>query len=155
MPAGTLPAVNDPAVGISVGDVLLLQNGIGSAAGVATAVAGSTISFGLDPLNLNQTGAPSGNIKAIATPASNPVTYPATKVSRVVMITYFIQPVATPDGPDSRLMLQVQAHTPGPIETHLEDLKLTYDIVPDNTASLIANLPNAVSANPPTSNLNL
>jgi prepilin-type N-terminal cleavage/methylation domain-containing protein len=154
MPAGTLPAVNDSAVGISAGDVLLLQNGIGSAVGVATGVAGSTISFGLDPLNINQTGAPSGNIKAIATPASNPVTYPATKVSRVVMITYFIQPLVTPDGPDSRLMRQVGAHPPVPVAEHIEDLQFTYDIVDDNTGSLIANLPNAASGTPPTSKPN-
>src|SRR5260370_38536744 len=119
MPAGTLPDLTDMAVGISVGDVPLLQNGIGSAVGGAPAVAGSTISFGLDPLNLNQTGAPSGNIKAIATPASNPVTYPATKVSRVVMITYFIQPVVTPDGPDSRLIRQVGTHPPVPVAEHI------------------------------------
>ena len=153
MPAGTLPAVNDPAVGITAGDVLLLQNGIGSAVGVATGVGGSTINFGLDPLNLNQTGAPTGNIKAIATPASNPVTYPATKVSRLVMITYFIQVVATPDGPDSRLMRQVGAHPPVPVAEHIEDLQLTYDIV-DESGALISNLPNAVSGNPPTSKAN-
>jgi hypothetical protein len=70
------------------------------------------------------------------------------------MITYFIQPVATPDGPDSRLMRQVGAHPPVPIAEHIEDLKLTYDIVDDNTGSLIANLPNAVSGNPPTSKPN-
>src|SRR6267378_4926030 len=154
MPAGTLPAVNDPAVGISIGDVLLLQTSIGSAVGVATGVAGSTISFGLDPLNINQTGAPSGNIKAIATPSSNPTTYPATKVSRIVMITYFIQPVVTPEGRDSRLMRQVGAHPPVPVAEHIEDLQITYDIVDDSTGALIANLPNAVSGNPPTAKPN-
>src|SRR5260370_3458349 len=102
MPAGTLPAVNDLAVGISVGDVLLLQNGIGSAVGVATGVAGPNISFGFAPLNIHHTIPPSRNIRAIATPASNPVTCPATKVSRVLMISSGIQPVVTPDGPDSR-----------------------------------------------------
>jgi prepilin-type N-terminal cleavage/methylation domain-containing protein len=154
MPAGTLPAVNDPAVGISAGDVVLLQNGIGSAVGVVTSVAGSTINFGPDPLNLNQNAAPAGNIKAIATPASNPVTYPATKVSRLVMITYFLQPLATPEGPDSRLMRQEGAHPPAPVAEHIEDLQITYDIVDDNTGALIANLPNAVSGNPPTSKPN-
>jgi prepilin-type N-terminal cleavage/methylation domain-containing protein len=154
MPAGTLPAVNDPAVGILAGDVVLLQNSIGSAVGVVTSVAASTINFGLDPLNINQNGAPAGNIKAIATPASNPVTYPATKISRLVMITYFIQLVATPDGRDSRLMRQVGAHPPVPVAEHIEDLQLTYDIVDDNTGVLIANLPNAVSGNPPSSKPN-
>jgi prepilin-type N-terminal cleavage/methylation domain-containing protein len=149
MPGGTFPAVNDPAVGISAGDVVLLQNAIGSAVGVVTSVTASTINFGLDPLNFNQNTAPAGNIKAIATPASAPVTYPATKVSRLVMITYFIQPVVTPDGPDSRLMRQVGAHPPVPVAEHIEDLQLTYDIVDDTTGALTANLPNAVSGNPP------
>src|ERR1700682_3666819 len=54
MPAGTLPAVTDPAVGILAGDVVLLQNSVGSAVGVVTSVGGSTINFGLDPLNINQ-----------------------------------------------------------------------------------------------------
>jgi prepilin-type N-terminal cleavage/methylation domain-containing protein len=149
MPAGTLPAVTDPALGIVPGDVVLLQNGVGSAVGVATDVAGTRITFGADPLNLNQLGAPTGNIDDIATPASNPVTYPATKISRLIMITYFIHQIATPDGPDSRLMRQVGAHPPVPIAEHIEDLKITYDIVDDVTGALKANLPNAVSGNPP------
>ena len=149
MPAGTVPAVNDAALGIVPGDVVLLQNGIGSAVGVATDVTATRITFGLDPLNLNQLTAPTGNIDDIATPASNPVTYPATKISRLMMVTYFIQQIVTPDGPDSRLMRQVGAHPPVPIAEHIEDLKITYDIVDDVTGALKANLPNAVSGNPP------
>lgn len=148
MPPGTLPAVTDLAVGITVGDVVLLQNSIGSAVGVATSIAGSKIDFGGDPLNINQKAAPIGNIKAIATPFSNPVTYPATRVSRLVMITYFIQRVATPDGPDARLMRQIGAHPPVPIAEHIEDVKFTYDIVDDTTGALTANLPNAASGVP-------
>ena len=148
MPAGTAPAVTDATLGIQPGDIIMLQNGIGGAVGVATGVAGSTINFGADPLNINQTAAPSGNIKAIATPLSNPVAYPATKVSRLIMVTYFIQRIATPDGPDSRLMRQVGAHPPVPVAEHIEDLKITYDIVDDTTGALLANLPNAASGNP-------
>jgi type II secretory pathway pseudopilin PulG len=150
MPAGTLPAVTDPVVGITAGDVVLLQNSIGSAVGVVTSVAGSKIDFGGDPLNINQKAAPTGNIKAIATPLSVPATYPATRVSRLVMITYFIQTLATVDGPDSRLMRQIGAHPPVPVGEHIEDLQFTYDIVDDNTSTLIANLPDAASGAPPT-----
>ncbi|HXM99026.1 MAG TPA: prepilin-type N-terminal cleavage/methylation domain-containing protein [Candidatus Dormibacteraeota bacterium] len=149
MPAGTAPAVTDPTNGILPGDVILLQNGVGAAVGVATSAGGSTINFGADPLNLNQTAAPTGNIKGIATPASNPVTYPATKVSRLIMVTYFIQRINTPDGPDSRLMRQVGAHPPVPVAEHIEDLQITYDIVDDTNGALVANLPNAASGNPP------
>jgi len=60
MPVTTLPAPGDPAVGITPGDVmLLLQNANGSAVGVVTSVGGFTITFGRDPLNVNQLNAPS------------------------------------------------------------------------------------------------
>jgi prepilin-type N-terminal cleavage/methylation domain-containing protein len=151
MPLATTPAVTDPAIGITPGDVILLQNTHGSAIGVATAVAGNTITFGLDPPNINQRAAPSGNIKSLATPGSNPVTYPPTQVSRLVMVTYFIQPVAGPNGPDSRLARQVGSHAPVPIAEHIEDLKFTYDVVDPASNALTANSPDAVTGNPPTS----
>jgi len=64
------------------------------------------------------------------------------------MVTYFLQPVVTPDGPDSRLMRQLGAHPPVPVAEHIEDLQFTYDIVDDNTGVLLANLPNAISGIP-------
>ncbi len=91
MPPATLPAVTDPAVGVTVGDVILLQNAYGAAVGVVTAVAGQNIAFGADPLNINQPAAAAGNIKSLATPLSNPVVYPPTQVSRLIMASYFIQ----------------------------------------------------------------
>jgi type II secretory pathway pseudopilin PulG len=151
MPVTTVPPVTDPAVGITPGDVILLQNTHGSAIGVATAVAGNTITFGLDPFNINQIAVPSGNIKALANPGSNPVTYPPTQVSRLMMITYFVQPVAGPTGPDARLARQVGSHSPIPIAEHIEDLKFTYDVVDPASNALTANSPGAVTGNPPTS----
>jgi type II secretory pathway pseudopilin PulG len=149
MPVTTVPAVTDPAVGITPGDIILLQNVYGSAIGVATAVAGQTITFGADPLNINQTTAPSGNIKALAIPASSPVAYPATQVSRLVMVTYFIQPiVGGPNGADARVYRQVGSHSPVPIAEHIEDLKFTYDVVDPVTNVLTANTPNAVTGTP-------
>jgi type II secretory pathway pseudopilin PulG len=139
MPAATVPAVNDPALGITPGDVILLQNVYGSAVGLVTAVAGQTISFGVDPLNINQLNAPSGNIKALGTPGTNPLTYPATQVSRLIMVTYFIQPFAGPNGPDARIMRQIGSHPPIPIAEHIEDLKFTYDVVDPVTNALTAN----------------
>jgi type IV pilus assembly protein PilW len=146
MPAATAPAVTDPAVGVTPGDILLLQNVYGSAIGVVTAVAGQTITFGVDPLNINQVGAPAGNIKALATPKSNPVTYPATQVARLTMVTYFIQQFVGPNGPDARLMRQSGSHPPVPVAEHIEDLQLTYDIVNPITNALTSNSPDAVIA---------
>lgn len=151
MPLGLIPAVTDPAVGITPGDVILLQNTYGSAIGVATAVAGRTITFGADPLNINQFGELSGNIKALATPGSNPVSYPQTQVSRLMMVTYFVQGVVGPNGADARLMRQVGSHPPVPIAEHIEDLKFTYDVVDPVSNALTANSPDAVTGNPATS----
>ena len=151
MPVTTVPAVTDPAVGITPGDVVLVQNIHGSAIGIATAVAGNTITFGLDPFNINQIAVPSGNIKALANPGSNPVTYPPTQVSRLMMITYFVQPVAGENGPDARLARQVGSHPPIPIAEHIEDLKFTYDVVDPASNALTANSPDAVTGNPATS----
>jgi Tfp pilus assembly protein PilV len=154
MPAGTVPAVNDPAVGITPGDVMLLQNVYGSAVGVVTAVAGQVISFGADPLNINQLAAPSGNVKALGTPGTNPLTYPATQVSRLIMVTYFIQSFVGPDGPDARIMRQIGSHPPIPIAEHIEDLKFTYDVVDPISNALTANSLNAVIGTPPVSQPN-
>ncbi|HZQ92927.1 MAG TPA: prepilin-type N-terminal cleavage/methylation domain-containing protein [Terriglobales bacterium] len=155
MPASTTPAVNDVAVGITVGDVLLLTNSLGSALGVVTGVNGSTrvISFAnLDPLNINQSGAPVGNIKSLRynpIPGSGPH-YPAVTVSRITMITYFLQSVSTTNGPDVRLMRQVGAHKPVPVAEHIDDLQFTYDVFDDTTSTLTANLPDAATGSPAT-----
>jgi type II secretory pathway pseudopilin PulG len=154
MPATTLPLPTDPAVGLTPGDVILLQNANGSAVGVVTSVAGFNINFGIDPLNINQLNAPSGNIKALATPGSNPLTFPPTQVSRLTMVTYFIQTFAGPNGPDARIMRQVGAHSPEPIAEHIEDLKFTYDVVDPVTNALTANSLDAVLGVPPVSQPN-
>jgi len=148
MPLATVPAVTDPAIGVTPGDVILLQNAYGSAIGIVTAVAGQTITFGGDPLNINQIGAAAGNIKSLATPASNPVTYPATQVSRLMMVSYFIQTFVGPNGPDARVMRQNGAHAPVPVAEHIEDLKFTYDVIDPVSNALTANSPDAVIGNP-------
>jgi type II secretory pathway pseudopilin PulG len=146
MPPATVPAVTDPAVGVTAGDIILLQNVYGSAIGVVTAVGGQTITFGTDPLSINQVGAAAGNIKALAiTPATVPVTYPPTQVSRLMMVTYFVQAFVGSDGqPDARLMRQSGSHPPVPVAEHIEDLQLTYDIVDPVTNALTSNSPDTV-----------
>ena len=154
MPAGTTPPINDPAVGLAVGDVLFLQNANGNALGVVTSFNPSTrvISFANgDPLIINQSGATVGNIKALRyspVPASPPY-YPAITVSRLMLITYFVQQVNTPEGPSYRLMRQVGARTPVVVAENIEDLQFTYDLFDDSTNNLTANLPDAVTGSPP------
>lgn len=164
MPAATNPPINDPAVGLNVGEVLMLTGaGTGTAVGVVTNFngPGRTITFANgDPLGINQSGAPVGNVRSIAIPASNPVAYPQTTISRLRMVTYFIQRTPGPDDPaggpftDSRLMRQVGATQPIPIAEHIEDLQFSYDIFDDNTGALTVNLPDAVSGVPPTPKAN-
>jgi prepilin-type N-terminal cleavage/methylation domain-containing protein len=148
MPLATVPAVTDPAVGVTPGDVILLQNAYGSAVGVVTAVAGQAITFGVDPLNINQPAAAAGNIRSLATPGSNPVVFPPTQVSRLVMATYFIQSFVGPSGPDARLMRQSGAHPPVPVAEHIEDLKFTYDVIDPVSNALTANSPDTVIGTP-------
>src|SRR4051794_32454687 len=114
MPAGTTPKINDPAYGLVVGDLLMLQNSTGTALGVVTNYDGTnnTIAFATnDPLNINHPIAPVGNIAALKytpVPTTGPK-YPPTKVSPIMMVTYFIQAVTNSLGTDYRLMRQVDA----------------------------------------------
>ena len=155
MPAGTTPPLNDPSVGLNAGDLLLVQNSNGSAIGVVTNYGPSSrvITFAAgDPLNLNQPSAPAGNIKSLRfnpVPTSPPE-YPTATVSRIMMITYFIQAMNTPYGTDTRLMRQVGARTPTPVADHIEDLKFTYDVFDDVSSTLTAGLPDAATGTPPT-----
>ncbi len=149
MPTGLSPAMNDLAYGLNVGDVLLLQNSIGSAVGVVTNFdpGSRIISFANgDPLNLNQSAATAGNIKALKAGAA----YPAVTVSRVVMITYFLQTVNRPSGPDTQLMRQVGAKTPTPVADHIEDMQFTYDVFDADSSVLTAALADAATGSPPT-----
>jgi prepilin-type N-terminal cleavage/methylation domain-containing protein len=153
MPAATTPVLADPAVGLNVGDMLLLQNINGSAVGLVTTFNPATrvITFAtLDPMNINQPAAPVGNIKALSfnpVPAAGPK-YPPLTVSRIMLITYFLQQVNTPDGVDTRLMRQVGARAPVPVAEHIEDLKFTYDIFDDATGAATVNLPDAATGTP-------
>jgi len=155
MPAGTTPALDASDVGLNVGDVLLLQNSNGAAAGVVTSYVAATrvISFAnLDPLNMNQSGATAGNIKSLRfspVPGAAPY-YPAITVSRIMMVTYFIQKTTTPSGPDTQLMRQIGARTPTPVADHIEDLQFTYDVFDTNTSTLTAALPDAAVGSPAT-----
>ena len=153
MPGGTTPALNDSSVGLNIGDVLLLQNSTGAAVGVVTNYVAATgvISFANnDPLNINQSGATAGNIKSLEfspVPGAAPY-YPAITVSRIMMITYFIQTITTPNGPDTQLMRQIGARTPTPVADHIEDLQFTYDVFDTNTSTLTAALPDAAIGSP-------
>ena len=141
-PAGT-PGFNDPAVGVQVGDLLMLQNANGAAVGTVTSVqANGNIGFANgDWLNINQSNAASGSITKSLSNTGAPGTYPPTTAIRVLLITYFVQ---TPVGGGApRMMRQVNAKSPVPIAENIESLQVFYDIFNDVNGTETSNLPNA------------
>lgn len=143
--AATAPPINDPAVGITAGNVLAVCNVNGCAAATVTSIDAPNrlITFSLgDPLNFNQSGAPFGNIAALATPAGSG-TYPQARAYRIMIVTYYID-VTTPSSP--RLMRQVNAQSAVPVAENIENLQLTYDTFDDNAGVETSNLPNAGGA---------
>ncbi len=145
MPSGLSPKLDDSAVGLVIGDLLWLQNQNGSALGVVTGYdpTANTITFDKDPLNINQLSAPVGSIPSLANSGTNPAVYPAVTVQRLMMVTYFLYEVDTPNGKDYQLMRQVGARTPTPIAEHIEDLQFTYDIFDDSSGKGSVNLSDA------------
>jgi hypothetical protein len=135
LPSPAPPPLNDPATGIKVGDLILLQNS-GTAIGEVTGLLGNVISFSdLDPLHINQSAAPSGNIKALV-----PAGVTGMTATRIWAISYYLE---VPPGPDGvrytsddlppRLMRQVNGQTPAPVAENIADLQFSYDIFDDGT----------------------
>jgi hypothetical protein len=115
---------------IADGDVIMFANGTapGSAAQMVTGHGGSlpnqTIQFGArDALNLNQRGASiAGNVLDIQT---SPGVFPPTTVSRIRMLSYFLD--ATADPP--RLMRRINAEPARTVAFGIESLQFSYDLV--------------------------
>lgn len=147
----TNPPIDDPAVGIQVGDVLSVCNTNGCAATVVTAVNAPFITLANgDPLNFNQPAAGVGNLAAILDPPAG-VGIPATVAKRIFVITYFIDAPPGPDGvvdtgdepSPPRLMRQVNAHPPVPVAESVENLQIQYDIFDDTVGLVTASLDDA------------
>lgn len=155
-----VPPLSDSAVGIKVGDLLMIQNDKGAAIGEVTGLAGNTINFAdLDPLRINQSTAASGNIASVSRnstlpgPAITPLTaaqLAATTVTRIWAITYYLDIPVGPDGirytADDlapRLMRQVNGQAAAPVADNIADLQFTFDIHDDTGGSSTANLVDA------------
>jgi prepilin-type N-terminal cleavage/methylation domain-containing protein len=146
------PAINDPAVGLKAGDLVLFSNSVGQAVGEVTTVgAGGVVTFAnADPLTINQSAAAAGNIKALWGGAAAPAVLPATIAFRLLVITYYID---VPPGPDGirytaddgppRLMKQVNGQSPVPVSENISGLQVTYDIYDDVSGAATANLKDA------------
>lgn len=130
-------AVNDSAVGLTAGDLVLFTFGTANVvAEVTTAAtaAGVTKFAASDALNMNQ-----------GTTVNNSLAYQFTNgtltgyASRILVISYYIDNTLTPP----RLMRQVSGHTPVPVGENVVYLKFTYDLFNTSTGA-----PAAACSNP-------
>jgi prepilin-type N-terminal cleavage/methylation domain-containing protein len=124
----TMPGAPTP---LAVGNLIMFHNINGTALEYITSIAGSTMNFAAgDPAGLNATGLPNGTVAKIS--AS---TVPTT-ISRVWMVTYYLDVVTNPSKP--QLIRQVNypnypaaapANPPQAVGEVIEDLSFSYDIV--------------------------
>ncbi len=124
----TMPGQPTP---LSVGNLIMFHNINGTALEYITSIAGATMNFAPgDPGNLNGTGLPNGTVAKI-----NAAAVPTT-ISRVWMVTYYLDVVTNPAKP--QLIRQVNypnfpagapANPPQAVGEVIEDLSFSYDIV--------------------------
>ena len=80
-----MPGATNP---ITVGNLIMFHNQNGTALEYVTSVAGQTIGFSAgDPAGLNQSGKTFGTVANLAT---SPGVFPPTTVTRVWMVTYYV-----------------------------------------------------------------
>jgi prepilin-type N-terminal cleavage/methylation domain-containing protein len=128
------PAITS-AAGIKTGDLLMIAGGGITAVGEVTALTNTTLTFAnLDPLNINQDGATSGNLKAIAAAVG---TAQAVTAYRLFAVTYYLTVPGA--GQTPRLMRQVNGLSPVPVADDIINLQLAYDTYNSLNSALDAN----------------
>jgi prepilin-type N-terminal cleavage/methylation domain-containing protein len=142
--------INNGNTGINAGDLIMLQNnnttGDGSVTGTNAAISDSSGAMALltvsnvnpaansitfssnDPFDLNASGASTGTIKQIQSPAGSG-NYPTTTATRFWMITYFITTAAPGSAVRPMLMRQVNMNPPQAVGEVIENLQIFYDIL--------------------------
>ena len=139
------PAINS-AGGIQLGDLIMISGGGLTGVGEVTALSATSLGFAAsDALNMNQDGATSGNLKAIAAAVG---TGTAVTAYRLYAVTYYLNvpagAAAVPPTATPRLMRQVNGLTPQPVADDIINLQFAFDS--DNAGSLDANQPNPLGA---------
>jgi prepilin-type N-terminal cleavage/methylation domain-containing protein len=124
-----MPGTTNP---ITVGNLIMFHNQNGTALEYVTGVAGQVINFAAgDPAGLNQTGQPSGTVASLAT---TPGVFPPTTITRVWMVSYYID---STNPQDPQLIRQVNypgypagapVNPPQAIADPIENLAFSYDI---------------------------
>ena len=128
------PPLVTAAGGLQVGDLIWLSNTAGNAVGEVTGFTNATIAFANnDALQINQSGAATNNIKALA-PGGTMTAY------RIFVVTYYVTVPA--NGQLPRLMRQVNGLTPVPVADNIINLQFAYDLYNSNTNALDPAQPN-------------
>jgi hypothetical protein len=160
-PVPAAQAVNNTAVGLQPGDLVLFQAKLGSGSGattgyavgeVTTPIPGGagpyTINFAnADPLLFNQTAATSGDMAQI-------VGGTGTVATRIWVTTYYLKILPDPLGVGVGtpvLMRQVNGRTPVPVAENVVNLQFTYDTYDSTGALLAASCDGGAGATPPVS----
>lgn len=146
--ATTPQAVNDTAVGLTAGDLVMMTlggtnvvvevSGTGTPL-ITTGTDGSghttyTVPFANgDPLEMNQTatGYLLNSISSSVTGSNSAAPCGGTGPCRLLVITYYIDNTTTP----ARLMRQVSGHSPIPVAENLANLKFSYDLFNSSTST--------------------
>jgi prepilin-type N-terminal cleavage/methylation domain-containing protein len=144
-PPPGFPAINDPAVGLKLGDLVLVSNNIGSVVVEVTGIApgaggGGTVTFAAgDALNMNQPGAAQGNLDFIKTGVP-------TTAYRLLVVTYFVE--VPGNGQTPRLLRQVNGTNPQIVADNIIGFQVTYDLCDTvNTGPTCANQATAIGVN--------
>jgi prepilin-type N-terminal cleavage/methylation domain-containing protein len=124
-----MPGTTNP---ITAGNLIMFHNQNGTALEYVTSVAGQTINFaGGDPAGLNQTGKLNGTVANLAT---TPGVFPPTTITRVWMVTYYVDSTTATD---PQMIRQVNypgypagapVNPPQAIADDIENLGFSYDI---------------------------
>jgi prepilin-type N-terminal cleavage/methylation domain-containing protein len=142
------PAITS-AGGIQLGDLIMISGGGLTAVGEVTGLTSASMAFAnLDPLNINQDGAASGNIKAIAAAVG---TGTAVTAYRLFAVTYYLMVPGT--GQTPRLMRQVNGLTPVPVADDVINLQFAYDVYNSTSAALDANQANPLGVSESPNNI--
>lgn len=140
IPGDTPPPINS-AGGIQVGDLVMVSGAGLTGVGEVTNLTGTSLTFAdLDPLNINQSAAASGNLAAIQTAAAGA----SVSVIRLFAVTYYLTVPAA--GQTPRLMRQVNGLSPVPVADDIINLQFAYDVYNSANNALDANQPDVFGA---------
>jgi hypothetical protein len=133
------PPING-AGGIQQGDLIMISGGGLTSVGEVFAPPTATgVSFAnLDALNMNQSGALSGNLAAVQGLVGSAT---AVTAYRIYAVTYYLN-VPAAVGQTPRLMRQVNGLTPTPVADDIINLQFAFDV--DNAGALDANQANPI-----------